>query len=151
MDLNKQKKIKMFKSMFRIREFEDVVKQIYRDGKLKGHLQTCQGEEAMEVGAIEALSKGDIIFSNHRGHGHYLARGTSPKNIMAEFYGKVTGTNQGRSGGMYLVDTKRGMPVASGIVGGNICVATGSALASKIKKDNKITLSFFGDGFFMRE
>jgi len=65
---------------------------------------------------------------------------------MAEFYGKVTGTNQGRSGGMYLVDTKRGMPVASGIVGGNICVATGSALASKIKKDNKITLSFFGDG-----
>jgi len=80
MDLNKQKKIKMFKSMFRIREFEDVVKQI----KLKGHLQTCQGEEAMEVGAIEALSEEDIIFSNHRGHGHYLARGTSPKNIMAE-------------------------------------------------------------------
>jgi len=140
MDLNKQKKIKMFKSMFRIREFEDVVKQIYRDGKLKGHLQTCQGQEAIEVGAIEALSEEDI------GHGHYLARGTSPKNIMAEFYGKVTGTNRGRSGGMYLVDTKRGMPVASGIVGGNICVAVGSALASKIKKDNIVTLSFFGDG-----
>ena len=146
MDLNKQKKIKMFKSMFRIREFEDVVKQIYRDGKLKGHLQTCQGQEAIEVGAIEALSEEDIVFSNHRGHGHYLARGTSPKNIMAEFYGKVTGTNRGRSGGMYLVDTKRGMPVASGIVGGNICVAVGSALASKIKKDNIVTLSFFGDG-----
>ena len=60
MDLNKQKKIKMFKSMFKIREFEDVVKQIYRDGKLKGHLQTCQGQEAMEVGAIEALFKEDI-------------------------------------------------------------------------------------------
>jgi len=132
--------------MFRIRQFEDMVKQIYRNGKLKGHLQTCQGEEAMEVGAIEALSKEDIIFSNHRGHGHYLARGTSPKKIMAEFYGKATGTNQGRSGGMYLIDTKRRMPVASGIVGGNICVAVGSALASKIKKDNRVTLSFFGDG-----
>jgi len=146
MEINREQKIKMFKSMFKIREFEDVVNQIYRDGKLKGHLQTCQGQEAMEVGAIEALSKEDIVFSNHRGHGHYLARGTSPKSIMAECYGKVTGTNQGRSGGMYLVDTKRGMPVASGIVGGNICVATGSALASKIKKDNKVTLSFFGDG-----
>ncbi|MEA2021184.1 MAG: thiamine pyrophosphate-dependent dehydrogenase E1 component subunit alpha [Candidatus Caldatribacteriota bacterium] len=146
MTINKEEKIKIFKSMFRIREFEDVVKQIYRDGKLKGHLQTCQGEEAMEVGAIEALSKEDIVFSNHRGHGHYLARGTSPKKIMAEFYGKAAGTNQGRSGGMYLVDTKRGMPVASGIVGGNICVAVGSALASKIKRDNVVTLSFFGDG-----
>ena len=146
MEINREQKIKMFESMLRIREFEDMVKQIYRDGKLNGHVQTCQGEEAMEVGAIEALSEEDIIFSNHRGHGHYLARGTSPKKIMAEFYGKATGTNKGRSGGMYLVDTKRGMPVASGIVGGNICVATGSALASKIKKDNKVTLSFFGDG-----
>lgn len=146
MNLNKQKKIKMFKSMFKIREFEDVVKQIYRDGKLNGHLHTCHGEEAVAVGVIEALSEKDIIFSNHRGHGHFLARGTSPKNIMAECYGKVSGTNQGRSGSMYLADTKRGMPVASGIVGGNICVATGSALASKIKKDNVVTLSFFGDG-----
>ncbi len=65
---------------------------------------------------------------------------------MAECYGKVTGTNQGRSGSMYLVDTKRGMPVASGIVGGNICLATGSALASQIKKDDIVTLSIFGDG-----
>ena len=146
MNLNKQKKIKMFKSMYKIREFEDKLEQIYRDGKLKGHSHTCHGEEAIAVGVIEALSEKDIIFSNHRGHGHYLARGTSPKNIMAECYGKVTGTNQGRSGSMYLVDTKRRMSVASGIVGGNICVATGSALASKIKKDNRVTLSFFGDG-----
>jgi len=83
MDLNKQKKIKMFKSMFRIREFEDVVKQIYRDGKLKGHLQTCQGEEAMEVGAIEALSKGDIIFSNHRGHGHNLFKSSGAWTLFS--------------------------------------------------------------------
>jgi len=146
MTISKEEKIKMFESMLRIREFEDMVKQIYRDGKLNGHLHTCHGEEAIAVGAIEALSEKDIIFSNHRGHGHYLARGTSPKNIIAECYGKVTGTNKGRSGSMYLVDTKRGMPVASGIVGGNICVATGSALASLIKQDNIVTLSIFGDG-----
>jgi len=100
MNLNKQKKIKMFKSMYKIREFEDKLEQIYRDGKLKGHSHTCHGEEAIAVGVIESLSEKDIIFSNHRGHGHYLARGTSPKSIMAECYGKVTGTNQGRSGSM---------------------------------------------------
>ena len=146
MTISKELKIKMFKSMLRIREFENTIKKIYRNGELQGHSHTCQGEEAIEVGAIEALSEEDIIFSNHRGHGHFLARGTSPKNIMSECYGKVTGTNQGRSGSMYLVDAKRGMPVASGIVGGNICLATGSALASQIKKDNIVTLSFFGDG-----
>jgi len=146
MKVSKEQKINMYRSMIRIRKFEDKLEQIYRDGKLKGHSHSCHGEEAIAVGAIEALSKEDIVFSNHRGHGHYLARGTSPKNIMAECYGKVTGTNQGRSGSMYLVDTKRGMPVASGIVGGNICLATGSALASQIKKDDVVTLSIFGDG-----
>jgi TPP-dependent pyruvate/acetoin dehydrogenase alpha subunit len=146
MKVNREQKINMYRSMIRIRKFEDKLEQIYRDGKLNGHSHTCHGGEAVAVGAIEALSEKDFIFSNHRGHGHFLARGTSPKNIMAECYGKVTGTNQGRSGSMYLVDTKRGMPVASGIVGGNICVAVGSALASKIKKDNVVTLSFFGDG-----
>ena len=146
MIVNREQKISMYRSMIRIRKFEDKLERIYRDGKLNGHLHTCHGEEAVAVGAIEALSEKDIIFSNHRGHGHYLARGTSPKNIIAECYGKVTGTNQGRSGSMYLVDTKRGMPVASGVVGGNICVATGSALASLIKKDDIVTLSFFGDG-----
>lgn len=146
MKVNREQKINMYRSMIRIRKFEDKLEQIYRDGKLNGHSHTCHGEEAVAVGAIEALSEKDIIFSNHRGHGHYLARGTSPKNIMAECYGKVTGTNQGRSGSMYLVDTKRGMPVASGIVGGNICLAAGSALASQIKKDDIVTLSIFGDG-----
>ena len=146
MKVSREQKIKMYRSMIRIRRFEDKLEQIYRDGKLSGHSHSCRGGEAVAVGAIEALSEKDIIFSNHRGHGHYLARGTSPKNIMAECYGKVTGTNQGRSGSMYLVDTKRGMPVASGIVGGNICLATGSALASQIKKDDIVTLSIFGDG-----
>jgi TPP-dependent pyruvate/acetoin dehydrogenase alpha subunit len=146
MTINKEQKIKMFKTMNRIRTFEDKLQKIYRDGKLDGHLHTSHGQEAVAVGVMEALSNKDIIFSNHRGHGHFLARGTSPRNIIAECYGKVTGTNKGRSGSMYLVDTKRGMPVASGIVGGNICVATGSALASSIKKDNVVTISFFGDG-----
>jgi len=146
MEIGGEQKINMYRSMIRIRKFEDKLEQIYRDGKLSGHSHSCRGGEAVAVGAIEALSKKDIIFSNHRGHGHYLARGTSPKNIMAECYGKVTGTNQGRSGSMYLIDTKRGMPVASGIVGGNICLAAGSALASQIKKDDIVTLSIFGDG-----
>jgi acetoin:2,6-dichlorophenolindophenol oxidoreductase subunit alpha len=146
MTISKDQKIRMFKTMIRIRTFEDRLQKIYRDGKLDGHLHTSHGQEAVATGVIEALSDQDVVFSNHRGHGHFLARGTSPRSIIAECYGKVTGTNKGRSGSMYLVDTKREMPVASGIVGGNICVATGSALASRLKKDNAVTISFFGDG-----
>lgn len=146
MILKKEEKIKMYRSMMRIRICEDKLQQIFRSGELDGHVHTSQGGEAVAVGVMEALSKQDIIFSNHRGHAHFIARGTSPKNILAECYGKVTGTNKGRSGSMYLVDMERGMPVASGVVGGNICVATGSALASKLKKDNIVTISFFGDG-----
>src|SRR6056297_1160818 len=146
MTISKDKKIRMFKTMSRIRTFEDRLQKIYRDGKLDGHLHTSHGQEAVAAGVMEALSDEDIVFSNHRGHGHYLARGTSSRSIISECYGKVTGTNKGRSGSMYLVDTKREMPVASGIVGGNICVATGSALASRLKKDNAVTISFFGDG-----
>jgi len=144
--VTKEWKIEAFKDMVRIRELQDTVQQIYREGKLNGHIQTCQGQEAVAVGAIRVLSKKDIVFSNHRGHGHYLARGTPAKKIMAELYGKVTGTNRGKSGGMYLVDVERGMMVASGIVGGSICLAVGSALASQIRKDGAVTLSFFGDG-----
>lgn len=146
MDLNKQIKIKMYQSMITIRKLEDRLEKIYRDGQLNGHLHTSHGGEAIAVGTMEALSEKDIIFSNHRGHAHFLARGTSPKKVVAECYGKVTGTNHGRSGSMYLVDVERGMPVASGIVGGNICVATGSALSSLIRKDNAVTISLFGDG-----
>lgn len=146
MTISKEEKIKMFKDMLMIREFEDKTQQLYREGKLNGHLQTCQGGEAVAAGAIRTINENDIVFSNHRGHGHYIVRGTSIKKIMAEFFGKATGTNRGKSGGMYLVDAKRGMMIASGIVGGNICLATGSGLASQIRKDGVVTLSFFGDG-----
>ncbi|MFW6149426.1 MAG: thiamine pyrophosphate-dependent dehydrogenase E1 component subunit alpha [Atribacterota bacterium] len=146
MSMDKKQEIRMFKTMVRIRALEDKLEKLYREGKLNGHLHTCHGQEAIAVGVMEALSDKDIIFSNHRNHGHFLARGTPPKRIVSECYGKVTGTNRGRSGSMYLSDKKRGMSVASGVVGGNICVATGSALASQIKKDKAVTVSFFGDG-----
>ena len=142
----REQEIRMFKTMVRIRILEDKLEKIFREGKLNGHLHTCHGQEAIAVGTIEALSDKDIVFSNHRNHGHFLARGTSSRSIISECYGKVTGTNKGRSGSMYLSDKKRSMTVASGVVGGNICVATGSALASQIKKDNAVTISFFGDG-----
>ena len=144
--MDKEQEIRMLKTMVRIRKLEDKLEKIFREGKLNGHLHTCHGQEAIAVGVMESLSEKDIIFSNHRNHGHFLARGTSSKSIISECYGKVTGTNRGRSGSMYLSDKKRGMPVASGVVGGNICVATGSALASLIKKDKVVTISFFGDG-----
>jgi pyruvate dehydrogenase E1 component alpha subunit len=141
-----EQEIRMFKTMSRIRTLEDILEKLFREGRLNGHLHTYHGQEAIATGVMEALSEKDIIFSNHRNHGHFLARGTSPISIISECYGKVTGTNKGRSGSMYLSDKKRGMAVASGVVGGNICVATGSALASQIKEDKAVTVSFFGDG-----
>ncbi|MDD2353118.1 MAG: thiamine pyrophosphate-dependent dehydrogenase E1 component subunit alpha [Candidatus Caldatribacteriota bacterium] len=141
-----EQEIRLFRTMVRIRTLEDILEKLFREGKLNGHLHTYHGQEAIAAGVMEALSEKDIIFSNHRNHGHFLARGTSPKSIISECYGRVTGTNRGRSGSMYLSDKKRGMAVASGVVGGNICVATGSALASQVKKDKAVTVSFFGDG-----
>lgn len=146
MIMNKEQESRILKTMVRIRTLEDKLEKLFREGRLNGHLHTCHGQEAIAVGVMEALSDKDIVFSNHRNHGHFLARGTSPKRIVSECYGKVTGTNRGRSGSMYLSDKKRGMAVASGVVGGNICVATGSALASQIKRDRAVTVSFFGDG-----
>lgn len=144
--MDKKQEIRMLKTMIRIRTLEDKLEKLFREGRLNGHLHTYHGQEAIAVGTMEALSDKDIIFSNHRNHGHFLARGTSPQSIISECCGKITGTNKGRSGSMYLSDKKRGLAVASGVVGGNICVATGSALASQIKKDHAVTISFFGDG-----
>lgn len=107
MRISREQKINMYRSMIKIRKFEDKLEQIYRDGKLNGHSHTCHGEEAVAVGAIEALfRKRYYLFESSRTWSLF-SPGTSPKNIMAECYGKVTGTNKGRSGSMYLVDTKR--------------------------------------------
>lgn len=137
---------KMFYSICQIREFELAVRDLWRAGKIGGMCHAYYYGEANAVGACYALNKEDYITSTHRGHGHALARGAEPKRMYAELFGKVEGYNKGKGGSMHIADVESGILGATGIVGSGIAPATGAALSSKLQKNGKVSLSFFGDG-----
>ena len=132
--------------MVKIRKFEERIRQENRKGKLHGFLHLSVGQEAVATGACAALKKDDYITSNHRGHGHCIAKGGDLNLMMAELFGKATGYCKGKGGSMHIADPLLGIIGANGIVGGGIPIATGCALSSKLKKTNQVTLCFFGDG-----
>jgi len=144
--LGEEKLIKMFESMVEIRTFEEKVRFLFLEGKMPGTIHQYIGMEACAVGVCSALKEGDVIGSTHRPHGHAIARGISSKEIMAELYGKTTGCCKGKGGSMHIGDIKRGMLPAIAIVGGNIPIVMGMALAFKLKKQKRVAVSFFGDG-----
>lgn len=135
-----------FREMLRIRIFEQTAADLFSQGQMAGNIHTCVGQEAGPVGACQALKRTDYITSTHRGHGHCLAKGGEPKKMMAELFGKATGYCRGKGGSMHITDTALGILGANGIVGAGMPIAVGSALATKIKGGNEITLAFFGDG-----
>jgi TPP-dependent pyruvate/acetoin dehydrogenase alpha subunit len=144
--LDKDFKIHLLRSMIRIREFENAVGKLKLEGKIFGQIHSCIGQEALVVGTCLALDKSDYLISNHRSHGHLIAKGANLNSLMAEIFGKSTGTNGGRGGSMHLFDKEIGAICTTAIVGSGLPVSCGSALASKILNDNKITCVFFGDG-----
>ena len=145
-ELSKDTKAKMLKKMIAIRKFEEQTEQFIIRGKIHGTCHLCSGEEAVPVGAIYAIEKDDYISSTHRGHGHCIAKGADVDRMMAELLGKKTGYCKGKGGSMHIADIETGNLGANGIVGGSIDIATGAALTSKLKKLNKVTVCFFGDG-----
>lgn len=108
----------------------------------------CIGQEAIAAGVCAALGPGDRIFSNHRAHGHYLAKGGDLNAMIAELYGRAAGCCGGRGGSMHLIDFAAGFMGATPIVGGTVPLAVGSAWASSLRQDGKVTVVFFGDGCF---
>jgi len=134
------------KKMMEIRAFEDKVFELLSRDVLKGASHVYAGEEAVAVGACACIGPDDYITSTHRGHGHCIARGGDLKLMLAELCGKETGYCRGRGGSMHIADVRAGNLGATGIVGGNIPVATGAALACKMKKKGQVVLCFFGDG-----
>lgn len=136
----------LYRSMLRIRLCEESFVDPIINGEIKCPVHLCSGEEAVAVGICKTLNKADIIFGAHRSHGHYLAKGGSLKGLISEVYGKETGCSRGRGGSMHLIDTDIGMLGSAPIVSGTISLALGAALASKIRKQNNISVSFFGDG-----
>ncbi len=146
MDIPKEKLVKMYRGMLRIRHFEDRVKDLFAAGEMPGFVHLYLGEEAVAVGACTALKDDDYITSTHRGHGHILAKGGEMKYMMAELYGKATGYNKGKGGSMHIACPELGILGANGIVSGGIPIATGAALSAKYRKSGQVVVCFFGDG-----
>ena len=146
MDIPKEKLVKMYRGMLRIRHFEDRVKDLFAAGEMPGFVHLYLGEEAVAVGACTALKDDDYITSTHRGHGHILAKGGEMKYMMAELYGKATGYNKGKGGSMHIACPELGILGANGIVSGGIPIATGAALSAKYRRSGQVVVCFFGDG-----
>jgi TPP-dependent pyruvate/acetoin dehydrogenase alpha subunit len=134
------------REMLLIRRFEEKVEERFRAGELPGFLHVAIGQEAVAVGVCRALEDGDVIASTHRAHGHTIAKGTPPNEVMAELYGKVEGCSHGYGGSMHLYDLERGNLGANAVVGGGLPGIVGSALAFKMRGEPRVAVAFFGDG-----
>src|SRR5436853_4478794 len=133
-------------TMMLIRRFEERAGEMYARAKIGGFLHLSIGEEATIVGSARALRETDYLVSTYRSHGHALVRGTPPENVMAELFGRVDGCSGGRGGSMHMFDLQRRFMGGYGIVGGNLPIAAGLALASDYRGDDDVTLCMMGDG-----
>ncbi len=138
--------LSLYERMVLIREFEEQVKYLFLAGSMPGTIHQCQGQEATAVGVCSALSPEDYITSTHRPHGHALAKGLTPLEILKELFGKGTGCCKGKGGSMHIGNMEKGMPPAIAIVAGGIPLATGMALALKMQQRPQVVACFFGDG-----
>lgn len=142
----KKTKIDIFYAMLRIRRVQERIESLYVQDKMKTPVHLYTGQEAIAVGICSVLKKDDYISSNHRSHGHYLAKGGDLKALIAELHCKKDGCSKGYGGSMHLVDTSVGHMGSSSIVGGGIPIGTGLALAIKMKRTRQVSVVFFGDG-----
>ena len=133
-------------TMTLIRRFEERAGEMYARAKIGGFLHLSIGEEATIVGSARALRDSDYLICTYRSHGHALARGTPPENVMAELFGRVDGCSHGHGGSMHIFDAARRFMGGYGIVGGNLPIAAGIALASDYRQTDEVTLCVFGDG-----
>mgnify|MGYP001144116691 FL=1 len=138
--------INMYRKMLKIRLFEQRVYYLFLEGLVPGTIHLYTGQEAVAVGVCSSLRKDDFIMSTHRPHGHYIAKGGRIDRLMAELLGKEAGCCKGKGGSMHVGDFSVGMPPAVAIVGANVPIAAGMALAFKLKGTDGVAACFFGDG-----
>lgn len=145
--MDKEKLLKIFETLVKIRNFELKVYDIFGLNLIPGTLHTYIGEEAVATGVCSNLTKDDFITSTHRGHGHCIAKGASLELMMAELFAKKTGYCKAKGGSMHIADFDIGILGANGIVGGGLTIAAGAGLTCKLKyKNERVTVCFFGDG-----
>jgi pyruvate dehydrogenase E1 component alpha subunit len=136
----------LLREMLRIRRFEEKCAELYSAGRIRGFLHLYIGEEAVAVGAMQALTADDAVVATYREHGHALARGIRSGPLMAEMYGKREGCSRGRGGSMHVFDAATRFYGGNAIVGGGLPVAAGLALADRLQQRSRVTACFFGDG-----
>jgi acetoin:2,6-dichlorophenolindophenol oxidoreductase subunit alpha len=144
--LTRDELLSAYRTMRAIREFEERVHAEFATGEIPGFVHLYAGEEASAVGVCSNLDDRDTIASTHRGHGHCIARGVDMAEMMAEIYGRRTGSCHGKGGSMHIADLSKGMLGANGIVGGGPPLICGTALAAKLKGTGGVSVAFFGDG-----
>jgi pyruvate dehydrogenase E1 component alpha subunit len=136
---------RLYSEMRRIRLVEEAIVQLYPDQEMRCPVHLCIGQEAVAVGVCATLEGSDYVFSGHRSHGHYLAKGGSLRAMLAELYGRETGCVRGRGGSMHLFDRPAGFLAATPIVGSVIPIAVGTAFGSRLRGEPHVTVVFFGD------
>ncbi|MBI2719729.1 MAG: pyruvate dehydrogenase (acetyl-transferring) E1 component subunit alpha [Rhizobiales bacterium] len=144
--LDREHCLKLLRTMMLIRRFEERCAELYGEQKIRGFLHLYIGEEANAVGVMQALTPEDAIVATYREHGHALARGLPATEVMAEMYGKATGSSRGRGGSMHIFDATRRFYGGNAIVGGGLPLAVGLALADKLREKTPVTCCFFGEG-----
>ncbi|NFH46037.1 thiamine pyrophosphate-dependent dehydrogenase E1 component subunit alpha, partial [Clostridium sporogenes] len=143
--LNENSIVEMYKTMLKIRKFEQVAMNTFAEGKIPGFVHLYIGEEAVATGVCANLKDSDYITSTHRGHGHILAKGGDLKFMMAELFGKATGYCKGKGGSMHIADATKGILGANGIVGAGHNIAVGAGLSAQYRETDQVCVCFFGD------
>lgn len=146
LNLTKNQAAQYYKNMLVIRRFEEASGRLYMQGKIRGFLHLYIGQEAVAIGSITTLNDDDYVISSYRDHGHALAKGMDPKVAMAELCGKATGSSMGRGGSMHLFDASKNFMGGHAIVGGQMPIAVGLALAIRYREKDQAVICFFGDG-----
>ncbi len=137
---------RLLHTMLLIRRFEESGDKYYRAGKIGGYVHYCIGQEAVVAGLVPLLIEGDTMIASYRDHGNALALGSDPRSVMAELFGRSTGTSGGKGGSMHIFDVARGFLGGYGIVGGSVPLSVGEAFALKYRNQPNLHITFFGDG-----
>ena len=146
MSINHNDLILMYRKMLKIRRFEERIIEEYGKGNIYGFVHSYIGQEAIAVGVCAHLRKEDRIVSNHRGHGHCIAKGADINKMMAEVFGKATGYCKGKGGSMHIADFEIGMLGANGIVGAGLPIGLGAGMSAQLDAGDNVAVVFFGDG-----
>ncbi len=144
--ITKQKKLNLFFQMLRIRMVQERIESLYCEDEMKTPVHLCIGQEAVAVGVCAALDRSDYISSNHRSHGHYMAKGGDLSRLIAELHCREDGCSKGYGGSMHVIDTSVGHLGSSSIVGGGIPIGTGLGLSIQMQNQDLVSVIFFGDG-----